>query len=153
MLTCRKNGQPKHIFYSKFKLFLMSKFSILLQTSLHFLLIFLLIRFLNLNLAPSFSALCGGLLIDLDCLPSVKKTGLIGYLYLKTKVDKKPRFYKLHNLISFVFSAIGSLFVLTDWTFVLGIFFLSMLLHLLLDFAFGILRGINPSQLIPEVKL
>lgn len=99
---------------------------------LHLTLVFIIIKVFNLDLMGSFVALIGGTIIDVDHLPYIKKHSLSGYLYLRTTLKKHKR-YILHNVFTIIICAALSLFILSAWSFYLGIFFISILAHLLLD--------------------
>jgi len=79
-------------------------------------------------------AVLGGVLIDTDHVPTLSKNGVRGYLYRRVVLDRyKPRKYKLHNFPVLFVSLTLSFFMLSSLTFYLGVFFLSMTVHLLFD--------------------
>ena len=101
----------------------------------HFVFLVLLIRFFNLDLMNSFVALVGTLIADMDHLPLVRRTGIRGYVYLRTVTEfRKPRKYPLHNILILFTSLLGSFLTFHPTYFTLGIFSLAFFLHTFLDF-------------------
>lgn len=77
----------------------------------------------------------GTAVVDLDHLLLWKEKGISGYLYLRTILEfGKPRKYKAHNLMVLFGAFGGSLLILVYDYFLIGLFFVAVMLHLLWDF-------------------
>jgi hypothetical protein len=85
----------------------------------------------NLNLFYFFIVLFASAAIDLDHLPLLIKRGF-SYWYKISVVLQKQQAYPLHNLLMIFISFLGSFLIFSN--FFVGIFSLSIFLHLFLDF-------------------
>lgn len=105
------------------------------KQTFHFLLIFIIIKFLNLGLNSALFALIGGIILDVDVIQHFKKIGIKGYIYVRRTIERRQaRKYLFHNIFSILFSFIGAMLILNNLTFNIGIFFFSAFLHLISDF-------------------
>ena len=108
---------------------------IILHALIHAILVYLIIRGLRLDLIGAIFAIIGGFIVDVDHVPILLKRGVRGYIYLRTVLERnRPRKYKLHNVATILLSLTLSLLALSPLTFYVGVFFFSMLLHLIFDF-------------------
>lgn len=84
--------------------------------------------------------LLGTVLVDFDHIPIWRERGIRGYLKLRSMDEfGKPRRYKLHNFFLVIGSLGGSLLMMFDSFFYIGLFFASLAVHLLWDFLEDIL--------------
>lgn len=105
---------------------------------LHLLQVLFLFNLLKDDLLAWLFAILGAFIIDLDHLPLIRRLGLKKFIYLRTKIEaKKARKYALHNFFMLGITLIGSIFILSQWTFYFGIFFLSAFLHLVIDLVYS----------------
>lgn len=105
------------------------------HASIHFLLPVAIAYFLRLDFFQFIIVLIGSIIIDLDHLPLLKKHGIGGLFYLRAVQEfGKPRRYTFHNFVTLVIFSLGSFLFLQPGLYMLGIFSLSIALHLLWDF-------------------
>jgi len=105
------------------------------HTSIHLLLLLSLYFIFKLNFIGFTIALIGTAIIDADHLFLVKNQGIIGYLSLRSaKEFRKPRKYFFHNIYLLATFVLFTPFLLSQESFLIGIFALSVFLHLFWDF-------------------
>lgn len=76
----------------------------------------------------------GTAVVDLDHLMLWKEKGIPGYLYLRTMLEfGKARKYKFHNFLVLFGAFGGSLLIMVNDYFLIGLFFAAVGLHLLWD--------------------
>ena len=90
---------------------------------------------LSINFPKLVPIVLGLALVDLDHIPLWVERGIRGYLKLRSMEEfGKPRRYFMHNFFFIIGSFGGSLLVMLHDFYPIGLFFLSMALHLLWDF-------------------
>ncbi len=110
----------------------------MIHVAVHLLLAGLFYFAVQPNLAINFTKLVliglGTAVVDLDHLILWKEKGMSGYLYLRTVVESgKGRKYKFHNFLVLFGAFGGSLLILVNDYFLIGLFFSAVALHLLWD--------------------
>jgi len=89
---------------------------------------------LELNYTKFAIIALGTAVVDLDHVPLWKERGIKGYLELRSIEEYgKPRKYKFHNLMVLFGTFGGSLLILVNVYFLIGLFFAAAALHLLWD--------------------
>lgn len=105
-----------------------------IHSSIHLLTILFVILFFRLDSVYMLIPLVGGLIIDADHLPLVRRHGIRkAFSMVVTHGFGKIRRYKLHNYVVILASLVFGLLVFFPEYFLIGVFSISLFFHLLWD--------------------
>lgn len=98
----------------------------------HVFLVFLIFLVLKLDFPRAFLAFLASALVDVDHIPFIKRNGV--KRWIKVWSSHFHQAYPFHNFLSLILSSLLSFLVVLPETFIFGVCFLSVFLHLFWDF-------------------